>query len=99
MEIRQRIKECINERGIKQYVIAKKAGLSPKQFSAMMTGKRNIYAEEYYFICEALNVTVNEFIKPKLTEFKANHQIDDQFKHAPKLYLFPEKGCLHQARS
>jgi transcriptional regulator with XRE-family HTH domain len=87
MELRQRIKDCINEKGIKQCVIARKAGISPKQFSAMMTGKRKIYADEYYFICEALNVTVNEFIKPKLTP------------NVHKLYLLPEKGCLHHARS
>lgn len=68
MEIRQRIRACINDRGIKQYVIAKKAGFSPKQFSAMMTGKRKIYAEDLGPICVALNVSVGEFIKPELTK-------------------------------
>ena len=68
MEIRQRIKDCINEKGIKQYVIAKKAGLSPKQFSAMLTGRRKIYAEDLGPICAALNVPVDEFIKPGLTK-------------------------------
>ena len=68
MEIRQRIRDCINERGIKQYVIAKKAGFSPKQFSAMMTGKRKIYADDIVPICAALNVPAEEFIKPELTK-------------------------------
>lgn len=68
MEIRQRIKDCINEKGIKQYVIARKAGFSPKQFSAMMTGKRKIYADDIVLICAALNVPADEFIKLELTK-------------------------------
>ena len=67
MEIRQRIKDCINEKGLKQYVVANKAGFSQKQFSAMMTGKRKIYAVDIEPICTALNVKVDEFIKPELT--------------------------------
>jgi len=68
MEIRQRIKDCINEKGLKQYVVANKAGFSQKQFSAMMTGRRKIYAVDLGPICVALNVKVEEFIKPELTK-------------------------------
>ena len=68
MEIRQRIKDCINEKGLKQYGVANKAGFSQKQFSAMMTGRRKIYAVDLSPICAALNVKVEEFIKPELTK-------------------------------
>ena len=68
MEIRQRIKDCIDEKGLKQYVVANKAGFSQKQFSSMLTGRRKIYAEDLGPICAALNVPVGEFIKPELTK-------------------------------
>lgn len=31
--------------------------------------------------------------------FKGDHQIDDQFKHTPRLYLWTEKGALLHAKS
>ena len=34
------IRRIINERGLKQYVVAEKAGYSKQQFSAMLTGRR-----------------------------------------------------------
>ena len=68
MEIRQRIKNCIDEKGLKQYIIARKAGFSQKQFSAMMTGRRKIYADDIEPICAALNVAADEFIKTDLTK-------------------------------
>ena len=44
---------------------------------------------KHYFVLEG----------EQLKEFKANHQIDENLKFAPKLYLWTEKGCLHHAKS
>lgn len=35
----------------------------------------------------------------ELKEFKASHQIDEQLKYAPAVYLWTEKGCLLHAKS
>lgn len=65
MRVHERIRKYIKETGLKQYVIAKKAGFSDKQFSAMMTGRRKIYADDIEKICSALGVAPDTFIIPK----------------------------------
>ena len=58
----EKIKVYIEHAGIKQNYIAEKIGVSPAVLSAMLTGKRNIIAEEYFSICAALGVSVGMFI-------------------------------------
>lgn len=62
MEIYKKIKGYIDEKGLKQNKIAQKAGYSENKFSAMMTGKRKIYADDLVSICKVLNVSPEEFI-------------------------------------
>ena len=54
------IRRIIKEQGIKQYVIAHKAGYSHRQFSDMMNGRRTIKAEDVPDIAEALGVAIDE---------------------------------------
>ncbi len=57
----QRIREYLEENGIKQAVVAKKSGMTKQALSDSLCGKRNLTAEEYFSICHALNVDVNTF--------------------------------------
>ncbi len=68
MKVHERIKFYINAEGLKQKVIAQKAGYSEKQFSAMMRGIRKINADDYEKICVALNCEPNDFMGEQKTE-------------------------------
>lgn len=65
MRVHERIRFYIQSEGLKQKVIAKKAGYSEKQFSAMMRGVRKIGAEDYEKICIALKREPNDFMGAK----------------------------------
>lgn len=65
LKIPRRIQGYINNLGLKQRVIAQKSGYTEKQFSAMMTGRKRISAEDIERICLALDVSPAEFIKPE----------------------------------
>lgn len=56
-----RIKEYIDESGMKYGAVAEKAGITQQIFSAMLNEKRKITAEEYFSICRALDVSVEKF--------------------------------------
>jgi transcriptional regulator with XRE-family HTH domain len=68
--VHERISSYIKSSGLKQYVVAKNAGYDYKQFSAMMTGRKRITGEDVELICKTLNVSANEFIKPKEIKVK-----------------------------
>ena len=68
MRIYERINAYVKNSGVKQYVIAQKAGYNPRQFSAMMTGRKSVSGDDVEKICAALNVAADEFIKPELTK-------------------------------
>lgn len=57
----ERIKKYIEESGFKLTAIAEKVNIPMNTFSAMMNGKRKITAEEYFAICRALNVPLDQF--------------------------------------
>lgn len=61
------VKKIIEERGIKQKKAAELCGYSQNSFSAMLTGRKLIKAEDVIAICNGLNATPNELyeIKPK----------------------------------
>ncbi len=65
MEVYKRIKSYIIDLGLKQGKVAEKAGYDAKKFSAMMNGKRKIYAEDLAKICSALDVSPEQFIPHK----------------------------------
>ena len=57
----EKIKNFIKENGIKQTFLASRLGVSTSTLNAMLNGNRNITAEEYFKICEILNVSVEAF--------------------------------------
>jgi len=58
----ERIKKYIEESGMKFGVIAERVNIPMNTFSAMMNGKRKITAEEYFAICQALDVPLEQFV-------------------------------------
>lgn len=56
-----RIKAYIDESGMDYGTVAEKAGIKRRIFSAMLNEKRKIKTEEYYLICKALDVPLNQF--------------------------------------
>jgi len=64
---------------------------TPEIISNNFNRNKTRYTEsKHYFLLEG----------EALKEFKATvHQIDDQFKHTPKVYLWTEKGALLHAKS
>lgn len=52
----------IDEHGIKRNSVARKARIPEKVFSAIMCGKRTMYADDFEAICNALGVCATTFI-------------------------------------
>lgn len=55
------MREYIEEKGIKQSAIVKKTGMKKQALSDSLNGKRQISADEYVSICDALDVTPDFF--------------------------------------
>lgn len=53
-------KEIIAQQGIKQKVVAEKAGYTASQFSNMLHGRKIIDWRDVLRICDALNVLPND---------------------------------------
>ncbi len=62
MYIYEKVRNYIDENGIKQIAVAKKAGIPNVTFNAIMNGKRTMYAEDLKAICVALNVSPETFV-------------------------------------
>lgn len=62
LKINERISQYIRNAGLKQKVVAEKAGYSEKQLSAMLRGTRKIWADDYERICVALGKEPNDFM-------------------------------------
>ncbi len=62
MYVYEKVRKYIDENGIKQITVAKKAGIPNVTFNAIMNGKRTMYAEDLRAICIALNVSPEIFI-------------------------------------
>ncbi len=64
--IADRIKEYVNEKGIKQTAIASATGMSKAAVSETLNGNRTLTAEEFVGICNFLEVPCSKFMeKPK----------------------------------
>lgn len=62
MQIYEKVRNYITEHGITQNTLAKKCNISASTFSAMMNGKRKMYAEDLRTICYALKVSPEKFM-------------------------------------
>lgn len=57
----KKIKQYLNEKGLKQSYLSAKCGFPQPILSAMLNGERKITAEEYMNICHALDVDLSMF--------------------------------------
>lgn len=58
-----RIKEYLQQNGIKQTFLAEKTGLTDSQISDICNHDRKIDAITYYKICKVLDVPLDTFVK------------------------------------
>lgn len=58
----KKIKEYLKENGISQTFVATKTGMSISILNAALNGNRKILAEEYFLICQALDVPLDTFV-------------------------------------
>lgn len=65
MKIFERVRKYLDDNGIKHGVVASKAGISPTTFSAIMCGKRTMYAQDLEAICNVLNVPADMFFNDR----------------------------------
>lgn len=63
MRVYEKVRAYIDSNGLKQKVVAEKAGISAVTFNAIMNGKRTLYADDLRAICLALNVSPELFIE------------------------------------
>lgn len=61
----QKVREYIEEKGFKQAAIARKASMTRQALSDSLNGKRQISADEYVRICDALDVSTNFFTQER----------------------------------
>ena len=60
-DIRRALKNFIDQSSVyNQAALAKKAGLTPSQLSAVLNKKRKLSADEFFSLCMALGVTPND---------------------------------------
>lgn len=62
MTVAEKIKLIIHDEGYKQYVVAKKAGMNPKQFNALLNGRKTFTVDYLPQICIAINKTPSEVL-------------------------------------
>lgn len=67
MKINLKLKDVLEDRGIKQSYLCEKTGLSADSVSRILRGTRKISAEEFLNICEALNLDPRSFKKSAQT--------------------------------
>lgn len=63
MRVYEKVRSYIDENGLKQISVAKRAGIPRSTFNAMMNGKRVMYADDLQAVCLALNVSPELFIE------------------------------------
>lgn len=70
MDVGIKIKKYLEENGISQAHVGKKAGLNLTKLNLALNGNRKLSLEEYALICGALNVNTDFFLKPRLPDKK-----------------------------
>lgn len=56
-----KVKEYLDENGIKYSYLSEKIGMPMNMLSPLLNGKRKMSVEEYFTICEALGLPVDTF--------------------------------------
>ena len=64
MNLNLRLKEIVDNRGIKQSYICEKTGMTPDAVSRILNGTRKITGEELLNLCDLLQVDPRTLRKP-----------------------------------
>lgn len=56
-----KVKEYLDKNGIKYSFLSERIGIPMNVLSPLLNGKRKMSVEEYFTICEALELPVNTF--------------------------------------
>lgn len=76
-DVVRNIKTIISEKGIKQTVVAKRAGFSDSDFSNMLNERRKLIRIEHIpRIAKALGVTLNDLFRTKKKGERCNGRIE-----------------------
>lgn len=70
MQANLEIKKYLEENGITQIFISRKTGIEASKLSLALNGGRKLTLDEYAFICGALGVNTDKFLKPRLPDQK-----------------------------
>ena len=62
MEIYKQLRKYIEDKGLKQNIIAEKMGMSKSVFNAILNGNRTLYAEDLKAFCEVVNESADKFV-------------------------------------
>lgn len=62
MRVYENVRAYIKKNGLNQSSIAKKAGISAKNFDAILNGKQTLCLDDLRAICYALNVRPEKFM-------------------------------------
>lgn len=82
------IKDYLDERGIKYSFVSQKTAIPMNVLSPSLNEKREIKAEEYFKICEALEVPLEQFVnKSRLPDEKGEYLLEER----PEADIM--KGC------
>lgn len=71
MTVEAKIKNYLQENGIKQNWISEKTGVPAGKISLTLNGHRRLTFAEYELICGALDIPVDTFLQPKRYEPQA----------------------------
>lgn len=63
MAVESRVKDYLNEHGIKQAFVADRAGINISYFNEKLNGRYKFSLEEYVKICDVLKVPHDTFTK------------------------------------
>lgn len=68
MEVGEKIKRYIEEKGISQTYISRKTGITLPKLNLALNGNRRLTFPEYEVICWVLDVNTDKFLQPKMPE-------------------------------
>lgn len=70
MEVGEKIKRYIEEKGISQTYISRKTGIALPKLNLALNGNRRLTFPEYEVICWALEVNTDKFLQPRMPDEK-----------------------------
>lgn len=70
MEVGEKIKRYIEEKGISQTYISRETGIALPKLNLALNGNRRLTFPEYEVICWVLEVNTDKFLQPRMPDEK-----------------------------